>query len=133
MGDEGNDLIAGRLGNDYIVTGSDELGGRENTEEKGDWALGGHGDDHIYGSGGGDFLQGGAGHDYIQGNGGRDIILGDGDVMFKWGTKIVPIQTSLPSGDVILWGRYHTLNTDSGPLKSQELDKTFVVDGQAFL
>ena len=45
-----------------------------------DWAVGGEGDDIIYGSRDKDVLHGGAGRDFIWGGGGDDIILGDGDL-----------------------------------------------------
>lgn len=89
IGGNGNDLISAGIGNDIIWVDNDytinkniafdkDPNNPNNTDnnQKGDWALGGKGDDIIYGGANKDFLQGGADSDIIYGGGGDDVILG---------------------------------------------------------
>lgn len=57
--------------------------------QKGDWAVGGRGNDTIHGGTNKDFLQGGADSDTVYGGGGDDVILGDGHVRFNQRSKTV--------------------------------------------
>lgn len=105
IGGEGNDLIAGGIGDDIIWvdheyksngktpihTDSNNPNNTHNNK-KGDWALGGRGDDVIHGGANQDFLQGGADSDIIYGGGGDDVILGDGHI--RYGTKSKTIFNS---------------------------------------
>ena len=98
IGGEGNDLISAGIGDDIIWvdheyksngktpihTDSNNPNNTHNNK-KGDWALGGRGDDVIHGGANQDFLQGGADSDIIYGGGGDDVILGDGHI--RYGTK----------------------------------------------
>lgn len=102
IGGLGNDLISAGIGDDIIWvdheyksngktpihTDSNNPNNTHNNK-KGDWALGGRGDDVIHGGANQDFLQGGADSDIIYGGGGDDVILGDGYVRF--GVKSVSI------------------------------------------
>lgn len=86
IGGNGSDLIHGMFGNDVIHTGnegehSSSLPSGSATRQ-GDWALGGTGNDRIYGSRDRDFLQGGEGSDAVHGGADDDVILGDGNVQF---------------------------------------------------
>ncbi|MDR0571830.1 MAG: putative Ig domain-containing protein, partial [Rickettsiales bacterium] len=89
LGGSGSDRIDGSWGDDVILT---ENGQHENGDSlgKGDWALGGFGNDIIYGSANDDFLQGGADSDSIYANNGDDVILGDGNLAFSYTFRTVP-------------------------------------------
>ena len=105
IGGEGNDLISAGIGDDIIWvdheyksngktpihTDSNNPNNTHNNK-KGDWALGGRGDDVIHGGVNKDFLQGGADSDIIYGGGGDDVILGDGHI--RYGTKSKTIFNS---------------------------------------
>ena len=105
IGGEGNDLISAGIGDDIIWvdheyksngktpihTDSNNPNNTHNNK-KGDWALGGRGDDVIHGGANQDFLQGGADSDIIYGGGGDDVILGDGHI--RYGTKSKTIFNS---------------------------------------
>lgn len=82
-GDLGSDLVYGSLGNDTIY-GNDEISylSSINSNEKGDWLIGGSGNDFIYGSDGRDFLQGGKDIDVIYGGASDDVIIGDSNIRF---------------------------------------------------
>lgn len=105
IGGEGNDLISAGIGDDIIWvdheyksngktpihTDSNNPNNTHNNK-KGDWALGGRGDDVIHGGANQDFLQGGVDSDIIYGGGGDDVILGDGHI--RYGTKSKTIFNS---------------------------------------
>lgn len=103
IGNAGNDLIAGGIGDDVIwVDDKYEFDANKlpsgthpdnpnnvNINGKGDWALGGRGNDTIYGGVNKDFLQGGADSDHIYGGGGNDVILGDGHIRFSYKPEVL--------------------------------------------
>ncbi|MBQ9620135.1 MAG: hypothetical protein IJR44_06550, partial [Neisseriaceae bacterium] len=88
VGGNGVDLIYGLAGNDIIYAGnvdehlmtSDDvhLNNTHMTDEsRGDWVIGGDGDDQIFGSQKSDLLLGDSGSDTIYGGASDDVILGD--------------------------------------------------------
>ena len=88
VGGNGVDLIYGLAGNDIIYAGnvdehlmtSDDvhLNNTHMTDEsRGDWVIGGEGDDQIFGSQKSDLLLGDSGSDTIYGGASDDVILGD--------------------------------------------------------
>ena len=72
FGDDGHAIRTPGTADATDVVFSEDLG-------VGDHALGGSGDDVIYGEGGDDVLSGGAGQDRIFGNAGNDTLNGDAD------------------------------------------------------
>ena len=93
IGGAGSDLIDGVVGDDIIFTGEqEEYLVASNLNGKGDWAVGGLGNDRIYGSSQRDALFGGEGEDIIHGGAGDDVILGDGHVRFSSAVQNRPLD-----------------------------------------
>ena len=104
IGGSGRDLINGMAGNDTIHTGlKNEHLLDADSNERGDWALGGQGNDSIFGSTERDLLMGGADSDTIHGGAGDDVILGDGGIRF--GTRSLNQSGTPPDAEV----RYNRL------------------------
>lgn len=95
----GRDLIAGGAGNDTIYADNEKSHLTPyDSNDQGNWVLGGGGNDIIYGGVYQDLLQGGADQDIIYGGGGDDVILGDGNIRFglkKMTLNDEPIPTGL--------------------------------------
>ena len=98
VGGNGRDIISGMAGDDIIHTGNEgEHLLAAGSGERGDWAIGGLGDDKIYGSTGNDFLSGAEGSDTIYGGAGDDVILGD--AFMRGGAKSRPIYVEATIGE----------------------------------
>ncbi len=83
IGGAGRDLINGMAGDDVIHTGlKNEHLYTAGSNGRGDWALGGLGNDALFGSTERDLLMGGADSDTVYGGAGDDVILGDGGIRF---------------------------------------------------
>ena len=99
-GGDGDDLIGGKSGNDYIEggdgndfvyskDGNDTLDGGvgEDTLDGGDGEdtlTGGIGDDKLYGNDGNDTLDGGTGYDYLWGGDGDDTYIINSTTFYLW-------------------------------------------------
>jgi Ca2+-binding RTX toxin-like protein len=108
-GGPGNDLINGGIGDDvlYAEDTDHDLNGAD-LNERGDWILGGAGEDLIFGSVRNDFLHGGAGSDVVYAGGGRDVILGDGGIDFHF------LPTTLNFGPNQAGAARHTWSSTQG-------------------
>lgn len=90
IGNSGRDIINGFAGDDVIFTEERNSYLSEiNTNQGGDWATGGLGNDKIFGSSNRDFLLGGEGGDTIHGGASDDVIIGDGFVRASQKTQAI--------------------------------------------
>ena len=91
IGGGGRDIIAGMAGDDIIHTGLvNEHYYSGGSDEAGDLADGGPGDDTIYGSIDNDFLSGGEGADTLYGGAGDDVLLGDAH--YRLSSRGTPVE-----------------------------------------
>ena len=134
IGGAGRDLIDGMYDNDIIYTGEiDEYKSKENSVENGDWALGGVGNDTIYGSRHRDFLLGGEGEDVIHGGAGDDVIIGDGQVKFNLKNVVFNIYNNNPGEvDYMKYAKSHDLNTNIVTSPGQVLLLNSALDNSNF-
>ena len=100
VGGAGNNLINGGDGSDVIIAGESQ-NEEGSTSDLGDWALGGAGNDWVFGSRDRDFLNGGAGSDHIYGQGGDDVILGDAHMEFHYQLDTITVITNQANNVVL--------------------------------
>ncbi|XXQ67829.1 hypothetical protein ACKLNO_09435 [Neisseriaceae bacterium B1] len=100
VGGLGNDLIYGVDGDDVIYTEDDNTRGKrasylsnECSNQRGDWASGGKGNDQIYVGQNKDFLLGGEGNDIIRAGASDDVVVGDAHIFPN--IKLQSFQTTI--------------------------------------
>ena len=122
FGGDGNDVIYGIGGEDYITggNGDDELHGNSGNDQiygnnGADLLQGQSGDDEMYGGSGSDELIGGSGNDILNGGGDNDELIGGSGVDTLFGDSGDDTLSGSSGNDILFGGNGNdTINGNSG-------------------